>query len=354
MAASPALIKLFNDLVDGNFVSRALYGLGDLYNPTYPPALADLYAAGPQTLFVWRLYTITLFGGGVLRFADSDFDILGVSPSTVVNGFVYPSSTVRIDAKQSKTQAHWKVGLDVDQYTLVMMPRPFDLVTGAAFPDQIGNVPWLQAASGGALDGADFQVDEAYFGSLPLWPMPPGGAAPVGCKTIFRGVIAEVDVTNSVAVLTVNDYRYLFSISMPLHFFTAQCRHMLFDPGCNADGNMTPANFVRTGVVGAGSTQASIIGVRLAAPPSNPGSGTYALGRIVMTSGLNNTFARTITAWDGANTLSLINPMPFAVAAGDTFAIYPGCNKLFTTCGAFANSQNFGGFPFIPPPEVQG
>lgn len=356
-AVSPLLTKLFNDIVAGNFVSKDLYALGDLFNPNYVPALADLYAASsPQMLYAWRLYTITPASGPVMRFADGDFDVLATATTgpVPISGFTYPSSTIKIDAKQSKTQAHWKIGLDVDQYTLVVMPRPFDPVTGAQFPDRIGNVPWLQAASAGALDAADFQVDEAYFGSLPTWPMPPRGAQPIGCKTIFHGVIAEVDTTNAIASLTVNDYRYLFSIQMPRHFYQAQCRHALFDSGCNASGNMNAAAFAKNGVVGAGSTQSTIIGVKLAAPPSNPGSGTYALGRIVMTSGLNSGFSRTITNWDLANTLSLLNPLPFAVAAGDTFTVYPGCNKTLVACAAFANQFSFGGAPFVPPPEVQG
>src|ERR1700733_4546753 len=96
--------------------------------------------------FVARLYTITLFGGGQLRFTDADCDIMGVSPSVLVNGFTYSSAGVRVDQKQSKTQAHLKVGLDTDTWTLVVMPRPFDAVTDAPFPDMIGSVPFLQAA----------------------------------------------------------------------------------------------------------------------------------------------------------------------------------------------------------------
>lgn len=323
MALNPALITLFNNFVEG---------LGGM--------------------FACRLYTITLAGGGIIRFTDADCDIVGVSTWPFVNGFTYSSGGVRIDQKQSKTQAHFKIGLDTDQWTLVLMPRPFDAVTGTAFPDKIGNVPWIQAAQGGSLDWADFQVDEAYFSAVPTWPMPPGGAVPVGCKTIFAGLIAEVDTTNLMVVLTVNDERSLLDQSMPLHFYEAQCRHTLFDAGCNASGNMNAAAFATNGTVGAGSTQASIIGVRLAAPPSNPGSGTYTLGRIVMTSGYNNAFQRTVKSWDGNVTLSLLNPLPFAVVAGDTFQVFPGCNKLFTTCGLFANQFSYGGFPWIPAPEV--
>jgi Phage conserved hypothetical protein BR0599/Uncharacterized conserved protein (DUF2163) len=314
------------------------------------PALVALFngfLAGTNGLHVARLYTITLFGGGVIRFTDADFDINGNSTSALVNGFKYSSQGVRVDQKESKTQAHFKVGTDTDTWTLVVMPRPFDTVTGAAYPDQIGGVPWLQAAQGGALDAADFQVDEAYFSAIPTWPMAPAGVSPVGCRTIFAGTVAEVDTTNAVAVLTVNDYRSLFTIQMPLHFYQAQCRHTLFDNGCM----LSAATFAINGVVGAGSTQAVIIGSGLAVPA---GSATYTLGRIVFTGGKNNTFQRTIKNWDGAQTLSLLNPLPFPVSAGDTFTAYPGCNKLFTVCGQFNNQVNYGGQPFIPAPEVQG
>jgi len=318
------------------------------------PALITLFnnvVAKTSQLFVWRIYTITLSGGGILRFADSDFDIKAAASTGPLNiaGQTYPSSSVRIDAKQSKTQAHWKIGLDTDQYVLALMPRPFDPVTGAQFPDKIGGVAWLQAAQAGALDAADFQVDEAYFDALPTWPMPAGGASPVGCRTIFAGVIAEVDTTNALAVLTVNDYRSLLSYSMPRHFYQAQCRHTLFDVGCQLDA----ANFAVPGSVAAGSTASTIIGAGPGAGLARPaGSGTYTLGRIVFTSGSNNTFQRTIRNWDGGNTLSLLNPLPFTPQVGDTFTVYPGCDKTLTACQAFNNSINYGGQPFVPPPEV--
>jgi hypothetical protein len=324
MAPTPALIALFNSIVESN---------------------APYYAA--------RIYTITMAGGGQIRFTDADFDIKANSTSVLVNGFTYSGNGIRVDQKESKTLAHLKVGTDTDR-TLCFTPRPFDPVTGALFPDTIGSVPWIQAAQGGALDAADFQVDEAYFSAFPTWPMPPGGAVPVGCRTIFAGTVAEVDTTNSVVVLTVNDYRSLFTIQMPLHFYQAGCRFMLFDVGCNASGNMNAASFAINGTVAAGSTRAAIIGLGL---PTPQGSKTYTLGRIVMTGGLNATFQRKIKSWDGSFTLSLNNPFPFTVSADDTFTVYPGCDYLFTTCQKFQPAtavDNFGGFPNIPPPEVQG
>lgn len=322
---------------------------------TTSPALATAFnnfIAGIGELFVWRIYTLTLFGATVLRFADSDFDIAAISTSPApapVNGFTYSGSGTRVDTKRSKTLAHFKTGLDTDTYVLVMMPRPVDPMTGALFPDTIGSVPFIQACHSGALDAADFQVDEAYFTTMPTWPMPPGGAPPIDCRTIFAGVVSAVDTTSIFAVLSVDDYRSLTQQTMPRHMYSAQCRHTLFDVGCNASGNMNQASFAVNSVAAAGTMQGTIIGTALAKPA---GSGTYALGSIQMTSGLNAGFWRTISSWDGNQTLSLLVPLPFTVNPGDTFTAYPGCNKLRATCALFNNTPNHGGEPNIPPPET--
>src|SRR5579863_4652480 len=126
------------------------------------PALIALFnkcVADPvnNPLHVARLYTISLApvgSGPVLRFTDADFDIKGNSQSALVNGFTYPSAGLRVDQKESKTQAHLKIGTDTDTWTVIFLPRPFDLVTGAPYPDLVGSVPFLQACHGGAFDAA--------------------------------------------------------------------------------------------------------------------------------------------------------------------------------------------------------
>jgi hypothetical protein len=229
------------------------------------------------------------------------------------------------------------------------MPRPVDLVTGEAFPDTIGSIPWIEAAQAGALDAADVQIDRAYFSSLPTWPMLPGGAAPVGTITIFAGMVAEVDTTDTTVVVTINDYRSLTSFSMPRNYFSGMCRHMLFGPGCNNAGSNPQASYAESGTVGAGSTQAQIIAPGIATPG---GSQTYTLGSLQFTSGSNEGYWAFITQWDGSAALSLLQPLPFAVEVGDTFTAYPGCPKTTTACAQFNNSPQFGGEPLIPVPET--
>ena len=43
----------------------------------------------------------------------------------------------------------------------------------------------------------------------------------------------------------------------------------------------------------------------------------------------------------------------FTVAVGDTFTLLPGCDHTTETCNAtYQNLARFGGFPYIPPPEL--
>ena len=344
----------------------------------------DVSANGaPVNLQDFDCYTLTLASGVVLRLTNADFDISDGGGSTIIPAPSYTAedgvsvyiaanaspytteadpviipgmakvwtSIVRVDEAGSKTLAHWKVGFDADQWTLIVMPRPIDLVTGQAFPDTIGSVPWIQAAQGGALDAADFQVDRAIFATMPTWPMPPGGAVPVGFVTgIFAGTVGAVDTTSTEVIITVMDYRQLLSIQMPRHFWQGQCRHTLFDIGCTANFTTLPkASFATNGAAIGGSTPGSIENNL----PVPAGSQTYIQGSITMTSGQNAGFSRTITGWSGAKTaFKLLIPFPFRVTSGDQFVAYPGCSKTQAACAAFNNSDNFGGQSYVPTPET--
>jgi hypothetical protein len=311
---------------------------------TVSPALAALLNGwtllNPVTY--WDCYTLTLASGLVVRFTTAPFDIS-------FGGTTWSSKSVRMDTRSSKALAHWKTGLDNDTWVVVLLPRPVDPLTGAPFPDQIGNVPWIQAARSGMLDAATVLVQRAYFAGVPTLPLAAGVAVPVGLMLIFYGLMGDVDTTDSLIALTINDFRILLQTQMPYRLFQAGCTHLLFDGDCNHDGNMSAAAFATNGTALVGSTQ-GIIATSLG-PPA--GSGTYSLGRIVMTSGLNNAFQRTIAQWDGVSSFKLRNPFPFAVNPGiDTFTAYPGCDKQESTCRLFGNHNNFDGEPEIPAPEM--
>ncbi len=67
---------------------------------------------------------------------------------------------------------------------------------------------------------------------------------------------------------------------------------------------------------------------------------------------------RVFTADDGATItqdIEMFEPMPFDVAIGDKLKIFPGCDKLHTSCFTkFNNAKNFVGEPFVPGQDTLG
>ena len=288
-----------------------------LYEISTGATLALLFNAGRQFAY-FDLYTFTLTTGQVLRYTTADQDV-------GYGGNLWSSKTVRVDTDKAKAVGHWKVGLDVDTWQVVLYPRAVDEITGAAYPDTIGAQPWLAAVTAGALDAALATVDRAYF-ALPL----AGGfgpLAPVGVLRIFAGRVAEVDLGRSGAVLNINSHLELLNLSMPRNLYQAPCIHRLFDGGCG----LNAASFAVAGIVQAGSSAGAIV-TSLANPP---GSGTFALGRLLFTRGANAGYGRAIRSWSGG-VIGLLAPFYFPVAVGDAFTAYPGCDKQIATCQGFA------------------
>lgn len=81
-------------------------------------------------------------------------------------------------------------------------------------------------------------------------------------------------------------------------------------------------------------------------------AGWFSHGRLTWTSGAN--IGRTEQVLDHARRLDgvrlvLWRDRTIVSAAGDTFTVEVGCDKLFATCKAkFGNSANFRGFPHLP------
>ena len=310
-------------------------------------------AGGSQPLIQYDLYNINLAGGGTLLYTTADFPI-SASSSTIWNAPALGGGTLwfsgmnwfpgPFDDEGTKSTGHWKVGLDSDTWQLKVAPRAFDPVTGAAFPDKIGSTPWLQAIRAGLLDGADIIVSRAYFSSMPTWPIAGGGAVPVGTVIIFRGVMGEADMSSSAAYLNISDYRSLLTQNMPRNLYQASCPHRVYDSRCT----LNAATYTGSFTASSGSSQSAVNCTSITAPG---GSGTWTLGTIAFTSGLNSGISRTVSFWSGTYLIPL-QPFPFSISAGDAFTVTAGCDKQMATCTAFGNLANFGGEPYIPIPEV--
>jgi hypothetical protein len=321
-------------------------------SPALLALLNNINNVGITNVFVFcDLYTFTLTSGTVLRYTTSDCNISDNS------GNIYSSKGPYFEKVKTSQRFHAKAGLDVDNWAVDVMPRMSDPVTGAAYPDMIGNVPWLQAVVAGVLDGATVQVDRAYFNS---WATGGPPQLPVGILTkLFYGRTGQIACTRTTATITFNSWMTLLqNTMMPPNIYGGRCSHTLFDAGCG----LNAASFMQTGSIAASwpvpaNTQSLLINVT---PPAGL---TYALGRIIMTSGQNAGLQQRILSYTpnwpgfptGTNAIVLGYPFPFPIADGDQFQIYPGCDKTMTTCEAnpgFNNLLNHRGFEFIPVPEL--
>ncbi len=124
-------------------------------------------------------------------------------------------------------------------------------------------------------------------------------------------------------------------------YYTPECRFDLGDTNCGI-------NIAAQTVTG--SVTAIIDNANFTDNAQSAATGVYNYGKLTWQTGLNAGQSMEVKTWDGAlQNFTLWLPMPSAIQVGDTYMVYPGCDKRFTTCqSTFSNAPNFGGFPYIP------
>jgi uncharacterized phage protein (TIGR02218 family) len=301
---------------------------------TLTTQLQSLFATG-QMCFA-GLYNFNLIGGSSLYYSSGDVDISLVTADSGgdpfwENQYFTAGGTVGpyFDRKDNKAKMHCAVGLQVDTLT-------FDVIPGSS---TIEGAPFLTAVREGVFDGAELIYLGAYW---------PGGTyanpvIPTGTVKKFIGNVAEVDISRNLATFTINSYLELLNQNLPINLYQATCVNTLYDPSCT----LNKANFSFSGTVASGSTNSAI--------NSNlsQATGYFNLGTITFTSGANEGVSRTVGVSSSGGIVNVIAPLPNAPAAGDSFTIARGCNKLLNTCAVdFNNLANFRGFCYMPQQET--
>lgn len=259
------------------------------------------------------LFTITLLGGQAIRLTSADIAL-------TVNGFTHQPAII----KRTRTRA--VLGIEVDTMTLTISPTA-DLTV-------LGN-PFLQAVHAGALDGAEVLVERIFMES---W----GNTATAGFVHLFEGSVASPLVDGAKAVIKVKSMTDQLNVMMPRNLFLPSCGRVLYRSGCGVDR----ALYATGGIVLSGSNKTALLA------GLNKPDGYFNQGYMMFTSGLNSGVIRTIKSHT-MNLLNLSLPLAYLPAAGDTFTVYPGCDKTLATCSAkFNNIIKFRGFPWIPVPET--
>lgn len=282
-------------------------------------ALTALLASG---VFVRAdLWTITLNGGGIVRWTSHDADV-------IANGNRYVSGPIIQRGAISE-----KVGVEVATLKVTIDGVGTDLING---------VPVIGFIAAHGLDGAAVKLERAY---APAWGLDPYGVPiPVtGTVIRFAGKVTSVDsVAGGTAEFTVSSWLVLLNAQSPRNHYQVGCMRTLYDAGCGVN----PASFSATGTVTTGGTTSFGSGLTGA-------SGFYSQGRVVFLTGANAGISRTVKSYDGAGNFSLIRGLPSSCAPGDTFKAYAGCDLTKTTCNSkFANLVRFKGTPFVPIPTT--
>ena len=273
-----------------------------------------------RNFFVADLYTITLIDASVLRYTSADIN-LTVGGNTYLTA--QPSGGAPI---LKRGRVRWARGIQVDTLEIKLIGSTQHTVFG---------VPWMQFIRNGGLDGARWALDRFITDS---WANTANGSL-----KWFSGNTAEVSPSRTGASISVKNDLELLNKKIPGQVYQPGCRHTLFDGGCG----LVKATFALARTVNAGSTL-----TRILTTSAGQAAGYFDLGFLFFTSGPNAGAYRTIKKWDGAG-LDLSLPLLSLPVAGNTFTIYPGCDKLKTTCTTkFNNLIRYGGFPYIPVPET--
>jgi uncharacterized phage protein (TIGR02218 family) len=267
-----------------------------------------------RAYFMADLYTFTLAGGAVLRYAAADTDIRVGATLFAGNGPLFTRGATRV-----------VLGIEVDS---------LDVTVAANDTHLVGGVPFLQAVTTGAFDGALLTVERAFMAT---W-----GDTSAGASILFSGRVAETTASRTEAKLTARSDLELLNIKMPRNLYQPGCVHTLFNAGCA----LTKAAWAVNTATSSGST-ASVLNCGLV-----QAAGYFDLGTVTFTGGPNAGVSRTIKSYT-PGVLTLSYPLPKPPTLGDTFTAYPGCDKKQTTCGVkFVNLGSFRGFPYVPVPET--
>ena len=186
---------------------------------------------------------------------------------------------------------------------------------------------------------------------------------PTEITILMRGRISGVNVTRDGSFsLQIEDWTHL--LQQRVNILTqAECRADLGDGDCQVP--ITSPTWFKSGRVTAIESQ-TIAGVedpsypfqvfRVSITTDRPEENEadwFSLGMIYWRSGANAGFTSEVSDGD-RNRIRLVYPAAYEIRVGDTFQIYPGCDKRFIgSCrDKFNNQANFRGEPLLPGTDV--
>jgi uncharacterized phage protein (TIGR02218 family) len=272
------------------------------------------------------LYTLTLWDSTVYRWTTADLDIT-FGGNKFLSMRDQDTGTPLIERGTTRCV----VGLEVDTLDLTLRTGQTVLMAG---------IPMVKAACNGIFDGARLMLERAF---LSYWDDPS-----VETVVLFEGNVAGCDPSSTSVHLTVKSELERMNVALPKYLYQPACGHTIYSAGCG----LSRASFTQafTVVGNSGST----VYLQSDSPEA---TGFFNLGVLAITSGLCAGSRRAVRSYDlvaGLGCFTLAMPLPQPVQDGDTFTVYPGCDRTRGAygCARFNNLNRFRGFPFVPRPET--
>ena len=183
---------------------------------------------------------------------------------------------------------------------------------------------------GGLFDGAYLLLQRAF--------MPTFGNTSLGLVTLFGGLVGEVEITSTGAKITCSASNVQLEQNIPRRTYEAGCLHTLYDAGCT----LNQASYTTGFTVASGG---NALYLPWASAPGVPSVFLYGIATI--TSGAGAGQSLTVTNYNSGG-VAFSYPLLTVPAPGDSFTISQGCDKSVARCQSLSNSDNYGGFPYIP------
>lgn len=164
----------------------------------------------------------------------------------------------------------------------------------------------------------------------------------MGIVKLAHGRLGEVEIRDNQARIELRSLTQLLTVPIG-RIYTPECDATLGDVRCG----VALASYTKTGAVNVVTSRKLF---SISGDAAGQDDNYYNYGKIVFSSGACDGIAMQVERYTAASeSIRLVEPMPYAVAASDTFTLYAGCNRRFAVCKSrFDNKDNFRGFPHIP------
>jgi len=256
-----------------------------------------------ETIALAELYDVVLRDGTLLYFTGHHVDI-------VWNGITYTSLPITRDPIQTG------INLEIDSCKVYLAGISGDLVEYV----QQNNLDYAKVTIKRIARGATYASDNEWI--------------------VFRG-FADVEFNRSILILDLKVWIDSLNIMVPRCIYQETCLHTVFDEFCGLDEDDYAVSGGATG-----GTRMMLSDTAWSATPVAP---RYGSGEMVITAGDNAGQRRPVVSHDG-NSFGVMWPFPTAIASGDSYTVYPGCDgRPVLTCDSwYSNTDNFRGYVYIP------